>query len=93
MDSFRDNEEELQRLDENEDSNVAASEEAVSYETAIDKIGVNLMQYLVLAACGMGNAVDAVEILSVSYILPQLKDAKIISEREVILHFETQKTQ
>jgi MFS transporter, VNT family, synaptic vesicle glycoprotein 2 len=51
----------------------AADDSSDNYETVIDKIGLGLSQYLILLVCGLGNASDAVEILSVSYILPELE--------------------
>lgn len=42
----------------------------VDYEEALNVSPVGSRQWIVVAICGLGNATDAVEVLSMSYVLP-----------------------
>jgi len=46
----------------------------VDYEDIVEDLGFGKYQYLVVLICGIANATDAIEILSLSYILPEISD-------------------
>eukprot|EP00960_Hanusia_phi_P000352 9744-Hanusia_phi.AAC.1 len=48
-------------------------EEDVDYEDALDAMGVGAYQKLLMVVCGLANATDAIEILSLSYIIPEIE--------------------
>lgn len=47
-------------------------EQDMDYEDALNAQPVSRRQWLVVCICGLGNATDAIEVLSMSYILPVL---------------------
>jgi len=46
---------------------------SVDYDEALDASPVSSRQWIIVAICGMGNATDAVEVLSMSYVLPVIE--------------------
>jgi len=49
--------------------------EKLSLDEMIEKIGVTRFHHYASAILGLANAADATELLSIGYILPQLKEA------------------
>ena len=43
-------------------------------EDVMDDIGVGAYQWLVMLTCGLANAVDAIEIMSLSYVFPVIEE-------------------
>ncbi len=46
----------------------------VTVDEELEEIGVGRFHYIAGAVCGLANAADAVELLAIGYIIPQLKD-------------------
>ncbi len=46
----------------------------VTVDEELERIGVGRFHYVAGAVCGIANAADAVELLAIGYIIPQLKD-------------------
>eukprot|EP00164_Ancoracysta_twista_P007714 GFYU01011002.1.p1 GENE.GFYU01011002.1~~GFYU01011002.1.p1 ORF type:complete len:501 (+),score=123.70 GFYU01011002.1:68-1504(+) len=65
-------------------SDGSASSEIVDYEDEIEATGPGAFQRMVVAACGVGNAADAVEMMCISFIIPEL-DESISSGEQGIL--------
>ncbi|EKX55521.1 hypothetical protein GUITHDRAFT_62632 [Guillardia theta CCMP2712] len=45
----------------------------MDYEDALDAMGVGGYQKLLMVVCGLANATDAIEILSLSYVIPEIE--------------------
>ncbi|XP_061193561.1 synaptic vesicle glycoprotein 2C-like [Saccostrea echinata] len=73
--------EEHQRLINNADDGSLGESEETVYEDAIKQTGYGKFHWLVLILCGWAVSSDAIEVLSVSFMLPSAeKDLKMSSE-------------
>jgi hypothetical protein len=61
------------------------AESASSYSDFISKAGIGSFHYAFLAVCALANASDAVELLSISYVLPRVYDEYYVSGEFFIL--------
>eukprot|EP00961_Rhodomonas_salina_P266879 3606146-Rhodomonas_salina.1 len=52
---------------------VDEEDDCYDYESWLEQSGVSRYSWTVVLVCGVGNAVDAVELMSLSYILPEMK--------------------
>uniref|UniRef100_A0A7S4H845 Major facilitator superfamily (MFS) profile domain-containing protein n=1 Tax=Guillardia theta TaxID=55529 RepID=A0A7S4H845_GUITH len=50
-----------------------ASNQPVDYEDVLEEIGISPAQWAMFITCGLSNAVDALEVMSLSYIIPELQ--------------------
>ncbi len=57
----------------------ADERETVDLEEELDVIGVGRFHYMAGCICGLANAADAVELMSVSFILPLVTDTSSAS--------------
>eukprot|EP00002_Diphylleia_rotans_P032357 TRINITY_DN678_c0_g1_i7.p1 TRINITY_DN678_c0_g1~~TRINITY_DN678_c0_g1_i7.p1 ORF type:complete len:401 (+),score=65.76 TRINITY_DN678_c0_g1_i7:24-1205(+) len=63
-----------QEFDKDEDDDSVENDPFHIYDQTLSRIGIGKFHYQLVAVMGWGNAIDAINLLTVSFIIPELED-------------------